>query len=125
VQLGPLEAEVMSIVWNEGLQTVGEVTGRINQRRRQPLDYRTILTVMTRLNKKKMLRHRRRGNTYHFTATCSQEAFAARQGAVAVAALVERYGEPALAGILDQLAATPEVMARLTALLGSGDEQDG
>lgn len=125
VSLGPLEAEVMTLVWRRGLRTVAEVTEDINQTRAQPLDYRTILTVMSRLTKKKMLRHRRHGNAYHFTATCTEAEFAARQGAAAVTDLVQRYGEPAIAGILDQLVATPEAVARLTALMGDNHRQEG
>jgi BlaI family penicillinase repressor len=116
--LGPLEAEVMRIVWREGLRTVGEVTSRVNERRQKPLDYRTILTVMSRLTKKKMLRHRRKGNTYHFSPTMTEEEFAAKQGAATVAELVERWGEPAIAGVLEQLATMPEAMTRLKAFAG-------
>jgi predicted transcriptional regulator len=78
---------------------------------------------MSRLTKKKLLRHRRKGNTYHFSATCSAAEFGARQGAGTVAQLLENYGDAALAGILSQLAATPEAVSRLTALLESEDEQ--
>jgi predicted transcriptional regulator len=105
----------MRIVWRDGLRTVGEVTERVNQRRQKPLDYRTILTVMSRLTKKKMLRHRRKGNTYHFTPTLTEEEFAARQGAATVLEVAERWGEPAIAGMLDQLAAMPEAAPRLKA----------
>jgi predicted transcriptional regulator len=115
----------MTLVWRRGLRTVAEVTEDINQTRSQPLDYRTILTVMSRLTKKKMLRHRRYGNAYHFTATSTEAEFAARQGAAAVTDLVQRYGEPAIAGILDQLVATPEAVARLTALMGDTHRQEG
>lgn len=123
VTLGPLESEVMQVVWRERLRTVAEVTERINESRAQPLDYRTVLTVMSRLTKKKLLRHRRQGNTYHFTVTLSEEEFGARQSASAVAELVNRYGEPALVGILDQLAVTPDAISRLAALLGSEARQ--
>ncbi len=111
----------MRLVWRERLRTVAEVTERVNTGRPQPLDYRTILTVMSRLTKKKLLRHRRHGNTYHFTVTCTEEEFAARQGAAAVPDVVGRFGEPALLGILGQLAATPEVVSRLAALVSSED----
>lgn len=117
--LGPLEAEVMRIVWRDSLRTVAEVTEKLNERRQKPLDYRTVLTVMSRLTKKKMLRHRRKGNTYHFSATASEDEFAARQGAAAVVDLMERWGQPAIAGMLDQLAATPEASSKLRTLAGS------
>jgi predicted transcriptional regulator len=106
----------MRLVWRENLRTVAEVTERVNVGRAQPLDYRTILTVMSRLTKKRLLRHRRRGNTYYFSATCSEEEFAARQGAAAVIDVLNRFGEKALPGILGQLAATPDVLARLRSL---------
>jgi predicted transcriptional regulator len=113
----------MRVVWRENLRTVAEVTERVNAARPQPLDYRTILTVMSRLTKKRLLRHRRRGNTYYFSATCAEEEFAARQGAAAVAEVVDRYGEAALAGILGQLAATPEALVRLRVLAGGLDDE--
>jgi BlaI family penicillinase repressor len=115
----------MRLVWRNGLKTVAEVTERVNADRHQPLDYRTVLTVMSRLTKKKLLRHRRHGNTYHFSVTCTEEEFAARQGATAVAELYGRYGEPALAGIVDQLVATPGAAVRLARLLGREDGHGG
>ena len=120
VNLGPLEEEVMRTVWRHGLKTVAEVTAKVNEGRPRALDYRTILTVMSNLTKKKLLRHRRRGNTYHFTPTCTEDDFAYRQGAASVAGLVERWGTPAVEGIVDQLGAPPEVVARLKALAGGG-----
>ena len=120
VNLGPLEEEVMRTVWRHGLKTVAEVTAKVNEGRPRPLDYRTILTVMSNLTKKKLLRHRRRGNTYHFTPTCTEDEFAYRQGAASVAGLVGRWGTPALEGIVDQLGVPPEVVARLEALASGG-----
>lgn len=114
----------MRLVWREDLRTVAEVTERVNVDRPQQLDYRTILTVMSRLTKKRLLRHRRRGNTYYFSATSSEEEFAARQGAAAVTDVLGRYGEAALAGILGQLAATPDVLARLRALAEGLEHED-
>lgn len=84
----------MRLVWREGLKTVADVTEKVNADRDQPLDYRTILTVMSRLTKKRLLRHRRHGNTYHFGVTCSEDEFAARQGAAVVAEVVNRLHGP-------------------------------
>ena len=120
VNLGPLEAEIMRLVWREKPKTVGEVTAMLNEGRPKALDYRTVLSIMSNLTKKKLLRHRRHGNTYHFSATCTEEEFAYRQGSAAVVALTERWGEAAAAGIVDQLASTPEVLARLRAIFGPG-----
>lgn len=117
VNLGPLEAEVMRLVWREGLKTVAEVTGKVNEQRPKALNYNTVLTVMSHLTKKKLLRRRRRGNTYHFAVTCAEEAFAYRQGAATAALLFERYGEAAIAGFLDQLATTPGLLARVEELI--------
>ena len=125
VNLGPLEAEVMRIVWREGLKTVAQVTLRVNESRQKPLDYNTILTVMSNLTKKKLLRRRRRGNAYHFSVTCGEDDFAYRQGAATAAGLVERYGEPALAGFVDQVTASPELRARLEALIESPEKRGG
>lgn len=114
----------METVWRQGRQTVAEVVQRLNKRRDKALDYRTVLTVMSRLRGKGLLQHEEVGNTYHFSPTCSREEFASRQGAAMVSELVRQYGQPAIAGIVDGLTASPEALARLTALLEQTRAQD-
>src|SRR6266550_1667416 len=48
--LGPLEAEIMEVLWAAGeARSVRAVLDELNQARRTPLAYTTVMTVMSRL----------------------------------------------------------------------------
>src|SRR6516225_6262117 len=51
VMLGPLELEVMDVLWNSGARNVREVVKRM----RRELAYTTVMTTMDRLYKKGLL----------------------------------------------------------------------
>jgi predicted transcriptional regulator len=54
--LGPLEAEVMAVLWNaEAPVPVREVVHRLNTGRAAPLAYTTVMTVLSRLAGKGIL----------------------------------------------------------------------
>ena len=50
--LGPLEAEVMEIIWVRGTALVSEVEEVLNGCRTAPLAYKTVLTIRTRFGEK-------------------------------------------------------------------------
>ena len=70
-QLGELESEVMSVVWEKGKATVQEVKDTLEPRR--PLAYTTVMTVMTRLAEKGMLDRYKEGRAHVYTPAASQE----------------------------------------------------
>jgi predicted transcriptional regulator len=63
--LGPLEAEVMEVVWAASRPlAVRDVLATVNRRRRDALAYTTVMTVMARLADKGILRRTRQGKGY-------------------------------------------------------------
>ncbi len=70
-QLGKLEAEVMSVVWERGRATVQDVKDALEPRR--SLAYTTIMTVMSRLAEKGMLNRQKDGRAFYYTPLVSQE----------------------------------------------------
>lgn len=73
-QLGDLEADVMSVVWERGEVTVQEVKDALEPTR--PLAYTTIMTVMNRLAEKGFLKRSKDGRAYVYSPAASQEKLA-------------------------------------------------
>src|SRR6266540_7508249 len=73
--LGPLEAEVMRVLWAAKAPiTVREVLERLNRGRRPALAYTTVMTVMSRLAEKEILRRERDGRGYRYEAAVADAA---------------------------------------------------
>lgn len=72
--LGELEADIMSVVWKLGGATVKDVFEELYPDKR--LAYTTIMTVMSRLANKNVLKQDRSGTAYMYTPNVSQEEMA-------------------------------------------------
>jgi len=64
--LGPLESEVMRLVWDMGEVQVDEVHQVLQQDRE--IAYTTVMTVMSRLASKGVLRRRKQGRAFLYEA---------------------------------------------------------
>ena len=111
--LGPLEAEVMQVVWqSQGPLAVRDVLELLNHRRRPALAYTTVMTVMSRLERKGVLSREVDGRGYRYSAALPDEA------AIAVRDVVRDFGEAAIAQFVDEARADPKLLRRLQKLLG-------
>jgi predicted transcriptional regulator len=110
--LGPLETEVMQALWaaDEPLP-VRAVLETLNQRRRPKLAYTTVMTVLSRLSDKEILRRQRVGRGYAYEAAVPDEA------AIAVREAVRDFGDAAVAHFVDEARADPRLRRRLERLL--------
>jgi predicted transcriptional regulator len=110
--LGPLEAEVMEVVWaSNGPVSVRAALERLNNGRLQPLAYTTVMTVMARLVEKEVLSRRREGRGYVYEASVSDAA------EIAVRGVVREFGDAALAHFVDEAKADPKLLRRLRRLI--------
>ena len=73
-QLGELEAEVMSEVWQRGAATVHDVTAALQAHR--PLAYTTVMTVMSRLADKGLLERTKEGRAFIYRPATSRDELA-------------------------------------------------
>lgn len=106
----------MDAVWGaDGPVAVRDVVDRLNAGRADPLAYTTVMTVMTRLAKKGVLRRRKRGRGFFYEASAPDAA------GLAVKEVLDNYGDAAVAHFLDEARADPEVMERLRALMDHAD----
>src|SRR3954470_2731276 len=99
--LGELETAVMEEIWRRGEATVREVHDALPRERA----YTTVMTVMTRLCDKEMLVRERRGRSDVYRPTESRGEWAARRARAGVDALVEEFGDLALAQFSREVAA--------------------
>ncbi len=101
-QIGELEADVMSVVWEKGRATVQEVKDDLEPRR--VLAYTTVMTVMSRLAEKGLLIRQKEGRAYYYTPASSQEKVA---GSL-LQSLVRRLYDGATGKAIAQLLETEE-----------------
>lgn len=95
--LHELEAEVMDEVWARGEATVRDVQEALNARSERARAYTTLLTVMTRLDAKGLLERRRNGRQDVYSPSMSRDRYFAARAEAEVSALVEDFGDLALA----------------------------
>jgi predicted transcriptional regulator len=109
---GPLEAEVMDALWaTDEPMSVRSVLDALNDRRRQPLAYTTVMTVMTRLAEKQVLRRTASGRAFVYEPRVSNEAAAAVRG------VVRDFGSAAVAQFVEEARADPALLERLERVL--------
>lgn len=114
--LGPLEAQVMEIVWEQGEVTVRDVYNVLRQQR--DLAYTTVMTVMQNLHRKGLLAQRSEGQAHVYAARLSRVEFVRAKVSETLDALLENFSEPALAHFVDRLSESdPERLAQLERLI--------
>ena len=95
--LHELESEIMEEMWGRGEATVRDVQQALNGRGGKVRAYTTLLTVMTRLDAKGMLVRRRAGRLDVYAPALPREEYFQTRAEAEVAALVEDFGDLALA----------------------------
>lgn len=97
--LGDLEAAVMRLMWARPAGTVRDILGDLTDAGR-PLAYTTVMTVMGRLVGKGLLTRELTGKTHLYRAAMTEEEFLRGAAAEQVQALVDEFGDLAIAQIL-------------------------
>lgn len=109
--LGPLEAEVMGVLWRAGRPLpVREVTAALNAERTAALAYTTVMTVMSRLAGKGILARSRAGRRFVYTPVAADAA------EIAVRGVLEEFGDAALARFVQRAELDPALRERLRRL---------
>jgi predicted transcriptional regulator len=111
-RLGALEAEVMDFVWSRA-DWVG-VNDILSVLRGQRRAYTTVMTIVTRLCDKGLLQRQRRGRGFVYRPALSKEELAARSLREVLASSEDPHA--VLARFVEDLEASPELLARLRAL---------
>jgi predicted transcriptional regulator len=109
--LGPLEAEVMEVLWRAGRPLpVREVATALNAERTATLAYTTVMTVMSRLAGKSILARSRAGRRFVYAPVAADAA------EIAVRGVLEEFGDAALARFVQRAELDPALRERLRRL---------
>lgn len=95
--LHELESEIMEEMWGREEATVRDVQVALNARGEKTRAYTTLLTVMTRLDGKGLLVRRREGRVDVYSVAIGRAEYLAARAEASVEALVEDFGDLALA----------------------------
>ena len=115
--LGPLESEVMEVVWSEGEPVSVARVHEVLDRPRKALAYSTIKAVLSNLAAKGYLRKRSRGRSNVFAAVQTRDEFRRRLVTEVLGSLVRDYRNPLLAHLVDELADEPGSLDDLERLI--------
>jgi predicted transcriptional regulator len=99
--LGPLEAEIMDVVWASGEVTVRDVHQTLEANR--PLAYTTVMTTLGRLADKGLVKRIEDQPAHHYIARVSQEEYARSTVKSVVDWLVNHFPDPAVAYFVDRV----------------------
>ena len=100
--LGPLETDIMQLVWREKFTTVKKVHRALQDNR--DIAYTTVMTTMTRLAEKGVLTRRRDGLAYVYTPAVTKRDFEAMMVRRVLDGLMDDYEEETITYLLDYLA---------------------
>ncbi len=113
----------MTELWNFSSGTVAEITAMLNGRRARPLSTKTVLTCLTRLEAKGLVRHTKEGRAYRFFPTMTEGDAAAWHIGEGVAEMLDRFGDLAVAVFVERIGADPEHRLLVRRLLEAHDER--
>lgn len=121
--LGPLESEVMNVIWTKGDVTVRDVLKVLSERR--PIAYTTVMTVMNNLKTKGLLDRISSGKAFIYRAALTPEAFLETASREAVSGLLTQFGDLAIARFVEALAdVRPEYIEQLHKLAARKKRQE-
>lgn len=99
-QLGELEREIMEVAWQSDRVSVREVLGQLKKKRQ--IAYTTVMTVMSRLYNKGLLRRNCRDEAaYCYWPAQSKKEFFASVSKRTINSLLKSFGEVAVAQFID------------------------
>jgi predicted transcriptional regulator len=110
--LGPLETEVMDIVWERGDVTVRDVHKALQAE--HPIAYTTVMTTLGRLADKGLLKRADDQPAHRYSVLITKEQYARSTVKSVVDWLVGHFPDPAVAYFVDRIEREDEeVIARL------------
>lgn len=99
--LGPLEAEIMDVVWDSGEVTVRDVHKSLGLSR--PLAYTTVMTTLGRLADKGLVKRIEDQPAHRYVALVTREQYARSTVKSVVDWLVVHFPDPAVAYFIDRV----------------------
>ena len=122
-QLTDLQLAILKVLWTRGSATAAEITEAL--RKERGLAQQTIATVLSRLERRGIVRHETRQRQYIYMAVLSEP----EVGRSMLSALTERLFEGDVAALLTQLLSAREIspgdLARVKQLIAAHESKRG
>jgi predicted transcriptional regulator len=99
--LGPLEDEIMQVVWDLGEVTVRDVHEALRARR--PIAYTTVMTTLGRLSDKGLLKRTEDQPAHHYSPLLTRDQYARSTVKSVVDWLIGHFPDPAVAYLIDRV----------------------
>ncbi|MCE2849777.1 MAG: BlaI/MecI/CopY family transcriptional regulator [Roseiflexaceae bacterium] len=116
--LGPLETEIMQVIWHDKCSTVKKVHRALSQNRE--IAYTTVMTTMSRLADKGVLNRQRDGLAYIYDPALSEEDFVTMVVQQVLDGLLTDYSDTAVDYMIDFLVRNnPKELKRLRTVIDS------
>ena len=100
--LGPLETEIMQILWQDERSTVKKVHRRLSSQRE--IAYTTVMTTMSRLSEKGVLNRHREGLAYVYTPSITESDFVQLVVRQVLDGLLDDYSDTTIEYMVEYLA---------------------
>jgi predicted transcriptional regulator len=97
--LGPLETEIMEILWKSSPVSVRDVYERLRQER--PIAYTTVMTVLNRLCEKELLEREQSGRAYIYSPVMNRDEYCSDTLHRVMKRLLNGFGDPVLSHFVD------------------------
>ncbi|MFA6001941.1 MAG: BlaI/MecI/CopY family transcriptional regulator [Thermoleophilia bacterium] len=97
--LGDLEADIMELLWKDNPASVRQIHENLAKKR--TIAYTTVMTVMTRLAEKGLLKREQHGRAYLYVPTQNREDFCSDAIGTVMQGLLGGFGEPVLSQFVD------------------------
>ncbi len=97
--LGPLESEIMDVVWDQGATTVSAVHKAL--RGKKDIAYTTVMTTMSRMAKKKLLTQDKSATSYVYAPALNRGDFENYVVKAVIRGLFDDYGDSVVDYIAD------------------------
>lgn len=118
--LGDLEQSVMDYMWSCKNASVRDVMYEVKKERKAA--YTTVMTVMDRLYKKKLLKRKSKGNAYMYSAATTKDSFYKNTAGDMMKSLLMQCGDVAIAQFVNAVdEISPEKLQELKDLLEKKD----
>ncbi len=108
--LGPLESEIMEVVWELDEVTVRDVHDRLSATRE--IAYTTVMTTLGRLTDKSLLRRHESQPAHHYAPLVTRDQYAHSTVKSVVDWLIGHFPDPAVAYFLDRVEKEDEEVIR-------------
>ena len=105
--------------------TSAEITAMLNRQLPRPLSRKTILTCLTRLEAKGLVKHRREGRAFRFLPTMTEAETSAWHIGNQMSEIMDRYGDLGVTVFAERVCEDPNRRALVRQLLEAIDEGSG